>query len=187
MLLDTYKDAGLLFNQNFLENTKTTAGLSGFRGELVLVEGGIGDAKGHSKPPKEIVRGVVLLADEKLKLLVGAIDDIAQISTLAEKYQADFAEDMQALMYVVNIEKAAQVEIAGVNFVLIPLLQGVPWNEILDELALEKSDFKGMSAADKIVKVFEEMQGYKPKYPNSSLEEVLASATDTVRETVGAV
>lgn len=186
MLLEQYKNAGLLFNQNFLENT-STAGLASFRGELVLVEGGIGDVKGHSKPPKEIMRGAVLLADEKLKLLVGAIDNIAQINTLVEKYQADFAPDMQTLLYVVNIENAAQVEIAGVNFILIPLLQGVPWNEVIDELALEKSDFKGMSAADKLVKVFEELQDYKPKYPTQSLEEVLASATDTVRETVGAV
>ncbi len=186
MLLDKYKDAGLLFNVNFLENA-SSASLSAFRGEWVLVEGGVGDAKGHSKPPKEIVRGVILLADEKLKLLVGAIDRMAQIHTLLEKYQADFAADMQVLLYVVNIEKAAQVEIAGINFILIPLLQGVPWNEVLDELALEKSDFKGMSAADKIVKVYEEMQAYKPKYPTLSLEEVLASATNAVRETVGAV
>lgn len=186
MLLNTYKSDGLLFNQNFLEPTKTD-GLQGYRGELVLVAGEVADDKGHLKPPVEIVRGVALLADEKLRLIVGAIDRIDLLVTFVEKYQADFADDMLAVLYVVNIDQPAQVEVAGVRFVLIPLLQGVPWNEVLDELALEKSDFKGQSAAQKIVTLQAELRGYKPKYPTLPLDDVLAAATDVVREGWGAV
>lgn len=186
MLLEKYKDAGLLFNSNFLEAT-SSGDMSGYRGELVLIEGEIADAKGHSKPPVEIMRGAVLLADEKIKLIAGAIDQLSLLPTLVEKYKDDFAPDMKALIYIVNLADPAQVEIEGINFVLIPLVQGVPWNEILDEFALEKSDFKGQSAADKIVTLLDEFKSYKPKYPEVSLEDVLAAATDTVREGWGAV
>ena len=186
MPLEQYKEAGLLFNSNFLEQT-ATPGLFGYRGELVLVEGEIADEKGHTKPPVEVMRGAVLLGDEKLKLLIGAIDDIASINTLIEKYKDAFSPEMKALLYVVNIAASVQVEIEGITFVLIPLVQGVPWNEAIDELALEKSDFKGQSAADKLVTLYEEMQGYQPKYPLSPLDDVLAGATDVKREGWGAV
>lgn len=186
MPLENYKAAGLLFNSNFLERSSRDE-LKGYRGELVLVEGEVADAKGHVKPPEEVMRGVALLGDETLKLVVGAIDDIAALPTFLDKYKADFSPEMKAVIYVVNIEKPVQTEIDGISFVLIPMVQGVPWNEVIDELALEKSDFKGQSAADKIVTLFDEMQSYKPKYPTLSLDEVLASATETVREGWGAV
>jgi hypothetical protein len=186
VLLETYKANGLLFNQNFLEQT-STAGLQGFRGELVLVEGGIADAKGHSKPPEEVMRGAVLLADDKIRLVIGALDDVASLNTLVDKFGSDFADDILAIIYVVNISNAAQTDIGNTRFVLIPLVQGVPWNEVIDELALEKSDFKGQSAADKIVTLRDEIAAYQPKYPVTAFDDVLASATDTVREGWGAV
>jgi hypothetical protein len=186
MPLNKYKDAALLFNTNFLEET-SDAGLFGYRGELVLIEGEAGDAKGHAKPPVEVMRGVAILADDKLKMVIGAIDQLELLSTFVEKYKADFASDMKAVIYVVNIKDPVQVELEGINFVLIPLVQGVPWNEIIDELALEKSDFKGQSAADKIVTLYNELQSYQPKYPTVSMDEALAATTDTVREGWGAV
>jgi hypothetical protein len=186
MPLNKYKDAALLFNTNFLEET-SDAGLFGYRGELVLIEGEAGDAKGHAKPPVEVMRGVAILADDKLKMVIGAIDQLELLSTFVEKYKADFASDMKAVIYVVNIKDPVQVELEGINFVLIPLVQGVPWNEIIDELTLEKSDFKGQSAADKIVTLYNELQSYQPKYPTVSMDEALAATTDTVREGWGAV
>jgi hypothetical protein len=94
---------------------------------------------------------------------------------------------MIAALFVVNIKKPLQVDIEGINFIFIPLTQGVIWNEILDELSLEKSDFKGQSSADKIVTVYNELKSYKPKYPQVSLDEALSTTTDTVREAWGAV
>jgi hypothetical protein len=157
MPLEKFKDAGLLFNSNFLEQT-SEPGTWGYRGELVVVPGEVADAKGHNKPPVEVMRGAVLLAD-----------------------------DMKALLYVVNIKEPMQVEMAGIDFTLIPLVQGVPWNEVIDELALEKSDFKGQSAADKIMTLYKELLQYKPKYPKVSLDEALGTTTETVREAWGAV
>lgn len=186
MPLEKYKAAGLLFNSNFLEKT-SSGNLSAYRGELVLVEGGIGDAMGHAKPPIDVMRGVALLADDKLKLVIGALDQLESIQSLVDKYKDDFAPDTKVLLFVVNIKSPIQLELAGINFVLIPLVQGMPWNETLDELALEKGDFKGQSAADKVLTLYKEMQGYKPAYPTVTLDQALASTTDVVREVWGAV
>lgn len=186
MPLNTYRANGLLFNQNFLAPA-STPGITGYRGELVLKQGEIADDKGHHKPPVAILRGVVILADDKIRLLIGALDDIALLPVLIDKYGPDFAEDLSALLFVVNIAAPCQVDVGGTNFVLIPLQQGVPWNEAIDELALEKSDFKGQSAADKIVTLHREMKGYRPKYASAGLGQVLAAATDTKREGWGAV
>jgi hypothetical protein len=186
MLLQQYKESALLFNVNFLDAC-STEGLSGFRGELVLVEGEVADAKGHAKPPEEVVRGVALLADEKLKLVVGAIDKLDFFDTFLQKYKADFSPEMKAVIYVVNLQRSAVVEVDGIEIVLIPLSQGVPWNEVIDELGLEKSDFKGQSAADKIVTLYDELKGYKPKYAKVTLDELYLMATDEVREGWGAV
>ncbi|MGD2117358.1 MAG: hypothetical protein PVG66_03300 [Chromatiales bacterium] len=186
MLLQDFQQSGLLFNSNFLE-ASSSGDVYGYRGELVLIEGEVADAKGHVKPPIEVMRGVVLLADDKIKLVVGAIDRLESLLTFVDKYKDSFADDMKAVLYVVNINEPMQVEFADAHFVLIPLIQGVPWNEIIDELALEKSDFKGQTAADKIVTLYAEIQSYKPKYLLVSLDEALAATTDTVREGWGAV
>jgi len=186
MPLDKYKEAGLLFNVNFLEKT-SEAGVFGYRGELVLIEGEVGDAQGHAKPPVEVMRGAVMLANDKVTLLIGALDKLQSLPTLVAKYGADFASDMTAVLFVVNIKKRCQVTIDGINFILIPLINGVPWNEIIDELAMEKSDFKGQSSADKILTVYKELQSYDPKSPAISVEEALAATTNTVREVAGAV
>ncbi len=185
-ILQNYKESSLLFNDNFLEET-SESGTWGYRGELVLVPGEVADDKGHLKPPVEIVRGVAILGDDKMKMIIGAIDRLELLQTFVDKYQGDFADDMQAVLFVVDIEKAAQVELGGVSFVLIPLVQGVPWNEMLDELALEKSDFKGQSAADKIVTMNNEIKSYKPGYSEVSFADALASTTDQKREGWGAV
>lgn len=186
MPLQQFQESGLLFNNNFLDQT-STAGLYGYRGELVLVEGEVGDAKGHTKPPVEVMRGVALLGDAKLKMVIGAIDKLASLKTFIDKYQEFFADGMQAVLFVVDIPDPIQVELGGINFVLIPLVQGVPWNELIDELGLEKSDFKGQSAADKIVTLSDELKSYKPKYPTVAYDEALGNTTDTVREGWGAV
>lgn len=187
MSLQELKEQNLFFNINFLSPTSED-GMIGYRGELILIEGEVGDAKGHAKPPLEVMRGAVILEkDGKFVFLVGALDEIESVNLLVEKYKNYFAQDMKALLYVVNIAEPMQVEVEGINFVLIPLVQGVPWNEVIDELALEKSDFKGQSSADKIVTVYKEFQSYSPKYKTASLDEALACVTDKKREAWGAV
>jgi hypothetical protein len=185
-LLESYKSNGLLFNSNFLEAT-SQEGVDAYRGELVLIKGEVADALGHSKPPVEIMRGVALLASDKLKMVVGAIDQLDLLPTFLDKYKADFDAGIRIVLFVVNVESAMQLEAEGAQITLIPLVQGVPWNEILDELGLEKSDFKGQSAGDKVATLNDELKSYKPKYPVVTLEEALAATVDIVRESWGAI
>lgn len=187
MSLQTFSEQGLLFNKNFLTES-SEAGVIGYRGELILIEGEKGDDKGHAKPPLEVMRGATLLEkDSKLVFVVGALDDIAFLNIFIDKYKAYFSADMKALIYAVNITEPMQVDIEGINFILIPLVQGVPWNEVIDELALEKSDFKGQSAPDKIVTLYNEFKSYTPKYKTATLDDALASTADIKREAWGAV
>ena len=71
--------------------------------------------------------------------------------------------------------------------VCIPLVQGMVWNELADLAALEKGDFKGLSAADKVVTLFEALKDYKAKSPTLALEEALKTTNNAKRENHGAV
>jgi len=187
MLLDTYETQGLFYNVNFKE-AAGSSGLQAFRGDLVLVEGEIADAQGRRKPPTVGMTGAVLLADaEKLKLLAGFLGDIADIEPLLARYRADFAADMRAVLYVVNIPKPMIADVEGLGIVLLPLADGMVWNELVDELALEKSDFKGQGAGEKVLTVFGAFKDYKPKYESLGLEAALARRTDAKRESRGPV
>lgn len=124
---------------------------------------------------------------DKIKLLAGSLDDLADVKPLLAKYQSDFAPDMKALLYVVNIPKPMVTELGGVKATLIPMTDGMVWNEMVDELALEKSGFKGQSSAEKVVTVYKAFGDYKPKYEAVPLEEALTRTTDAKRESRGPV
>lgn len=184
MILHQFKQQGLLFNSNFLEDVD---GMVAYRGELILIEGQIDEASGHRKPPLELMYGCVLLGDEQLKMLIGWLDKLSSIKTLLEKYKTVLADDCMLVLYIINAKNAVQLTVDGVKMVVIPMTNGVPWNEIIEELGLEKSDFKGQSAGKKVVTLYEELKGHKYKYPQSSLEVELELVTDAVREHWGAV
>lgn len=186
MLLDTFETQGLLYNSNFKESAG--AGLQAYRGDLVVIEGEVADSLGRRKPPVVTAVGAVLLADEsQIKFLAGSLDDITHIEPLIEKYAPYFAAGMGALLYVVNIDVPMQVETAGTRFVLLPLADGLAWNELVDELRLEKSDFKGQSSGEKIATVYKAWQDYKPKCESVSLDVALGRATQARRAIYGAV
>ncbi|MGD8999684.1 MAG: hypothetical protein PVF75_04655 [Granulosicoccaceae bacterium] len=187
MLLDNYEQGQLLFNVNFKEKASAD-GVYGYRGELVLVPGEVTDDQGRTKPPLAVVRSVVLLEqDDKIQFFVGILDELELIKTFIVKYKKDFASDIKILMYVVNITGTMQTEIDGIPFTLIPLKAGVAWNELIDELAMEKSDFKGQSAADKIVTAYEAYKDYTPKYETVAADDAYSRIADIKRELIGAV
>lgn len=187
MLFDRYEQQGLLFNMNFKE-ASTTAGKAAYRGELVLVEGEIGDAAGRRKPPTEVMRGAVLLSDgDKLELAAGMLNDVGEIPLFFEKYGEDLVPGAKLLFFVVNVAKPLFTEFGGQTSALIPLQDGMVWNELIDELKLEKGDFKGQSAADKVLTVAGAFADYKPKYPTVGWDEVVATKTNAVREARGPV
>jgi hypothetical protein len=78
-------------------------------------------------------------------------------------------------------------EAGGLTWTLIPMTDGMVWNELVDELALEKSDFKGQSAADKVVTVLGAFAGYQPKYETVGLDEAMSRTTAAKRESRGPV
>jgi hypothetical protein len=184
MILHQFKQQALFFNSNFLEDVD---GLAAYRGELILIEGQIDETSGHRKPPVELMYGAILLGDSQLKMIIGWLDKLSSVETLLEKYQATFADDCIIVLYVINAKNAVQLTVNGIKMAIIPMTNGVPWNEISEELGLEKSDFKGQSAGQKVVTLYQELKGHKHKYPQSSLATELELVTDAVREHWGAV
>lgn len=187
MSLEVIKENHLLFNTNFLSKT-SNAGMTGYRGDLVLIEGDQGDSKGHAKPPQEVLRGAVILEkDEKLVMLIGGLDEIQSLGLFVEKYKPYVSSDIKVLLYVVNVSEPMRLALDNIEFIIIPLVQGVPWNEAMEELGLLKSDFKGQSAADKLIIMYDELKKYAPKYKELTIEEAMATASNVKREVWGAV
>ena len=186
MLLDTYETQGLLFNSNFKDNAG--AGLQAYRGDLVMIEGEVADAMGRRKPPLATMVGAVMLADEaKLKFVAGSLDGIAQLDDFIAKYQADFAPGMGSLLFVVNIAKPMIVELAGISFSLLPLSDGLVWNELVDELRLDKSDFKGQSSGEKVATLYKAFQDYRPRGDKLAFDEAKTRTIEAKRTIYGAV
>ena len=177
MLLKRYEEQNLLFNSNFTE--PAGAGLTAYRGDLVLTEGEVADASGRRKPPTASVRQAVLLAgDDKLMLAAGQLDEIAKLPLFVERYAADFASDMQAVFFVNNIGKPMQLALGGVTFRLLPLEDGMVWNELLEELRLEKGDLRGQSAGEKVATVCAALKDYKARGAEVALEAALADTIE---------
>jgi hypothetical protein len=186
MLLDTYESQSILFNSNFKENAGS--GLQAYRGDLVLIEGEVADSMGRRKPPLALMVGAVLLADEsKLKLVSGSLDEIAHLPVFIGKYAGDFAPDVIVMLYVVDIAKPMLVEEGGVRYVLLPLDDGMVWNLLVDELRLEKSDFKGQSTGEKVATVYEACKDYKAKMDTVPMAEAVTRSTGAKRVVHGAV
>lgn len=186
MLLKKYDEQALLFNTNFLE--ETSDGGVAYRGELVIQEGEVADAQGRRKPPVSLLLGAVVLEqDDKIKLLVGLLNELELMEPLLEKFGGDFADDMASMIFVRNIGNPIVLDTAGKKFFLIPLDEGIPWNEAIEELALEKSDFKGQSAADKLVTLYNEMSSFRAKGETLSLEQALDQTIEVKRTARGPV
>lgn len=185
MLLDSYEH--LFFNANFKE-AASEAGWAAYRGELIIKEGEIGDAQGRRKPPVELLKQAAALAcGDELKLLTGSLDELQFMPSLMDKYGPAINAGTLVVLFTVNIDKPFISPINGASFVFIPLVQGMAWNELIDLVALEKSDFKGQSAADKVVTVYNALKSHKFKYPEVALEEAMKTTNNAKRETHGAV
>ncbi|MDD4964638.1 MAG: hypothetical protein PHI11_12055 [Gallionella sp.] len=179
MLFNDYEQKGLLFNMNFKESEGSYAA---YRGDLVLELGEVGDAHGHRMPPTATIKNTIVLAEnDKIKLYVGSLDDLALLPKVLDYYQADFAADIRMILFVVNINKPLIVDTNGLSIPVIGMQEGLIWNELIDLAALDKSDFKGQSAAQKIVTVYKALSDYKPKGDKVSLAEALTRTVALTR------
>lgn len=173
MIVKKFEEDGLLLNISFAE-AAANDGFAGFRGRLALVEGEVADESGNRKPPHKVMEHTVLLSQgEKLALAAGSLDKLEYLNDFVTKYKDALSADTQAIFYVVDLTEPLQVELEGVNFALIPMQEGLTWNELLDEAGLDKSDLKKMSGADKVYAVWEELKGFKAKGGVVSMEEAL--------------
>jgi len=184
-LIDSYSP--LFFNANFCAAASRPE-WSAYRGELTLKEGEIADAQGRRKPPVNLLKQVILLtAGEELKLLCGSLDELQEFPLLVEKFAAALGPGSTVVLYTVNIPQAFHAEINGATIEFIPMVQGMVWTELVEAVALEKSDFKGQSPADKVVTLYEAVKSHDFGSPASTLEEALLTTNDAKRENHGAI
>jgi len=187
MALKTIEASNLLYNMNFLESAGRD-GLWAYRGDLVLVEGEIADAQGRRKPPVSLIRQVIALSDgDKLTMLSGWIFDLADLEKVFEVYGAAISAQTRVILFVLNIPKSIQLTMGNTDCELIPMSEGVVWTELTEMLGLEKGDFKGLSAGEKVCTVLGELASHRSKAAFVSWEDALASVIEIKREVRGPV
>lgn len=185
MLYDRYEKDQLLFNMNFKEAVGDKAA---YRGELVVIEGEIGDAQGRRKPPHGVLKQAVSLASgDKLVFLSGFTEKLELVDAIVAKYSPDFTAGTSVIIFVVNVAKPVIFEANGATVELIPLLEGMVWNELADLIGYEKEDFKGQTAAEKVVTLVEGLSKRKTKAEKMTQAEALALSIEVKREVRGAI
>lgn len=187
MLLDIYESRALLTNQS-VKGATTQNGLFAFRGDLVIEEGDIADAQGRRNPPKSVIKQVVILAtDSKIIGIAGEIIDLAHLEFFATKYAPDLQTDLPVLLYVANLGKPVNVEWGGVHYILMPHDDGAVWNTLMDDLRLDKDDFKGQTPEDKVITMFDAIKQFKPKYESVSYDDAFKLTIEVKKEARGPV
>lgn len=160
-----------------------------YRGDLIMKEGKL-TVHGSRGTPESVVKQVVLTAKgDKITFFAGHIGSLVseQVKLLCETYLPMCEAGIPLYLFVENIKENLAVEIEGHVVYFYPLLEGVVWNELNELLGLEKGDFKGMGAGDKVVKVADESKSLKPKNTKVSLEEALARTVVVHKELRGAI
>lgn len=184
MLLDQYKESGFLFNVNL--TGKSELG-DIYRGDLVLELGGKTE-RGDLKPPAVVAKqGVLLLIDDKIALIAGGLEQLSDLSMVADNFADDMADDCISVFFAHDIKKPMIVSLKEKNYILVPLDDGMIWNELLELLCIEKSDLKGQSAEEKVVTLYKELGNFKQNYPNVKFEEALGLTVQATKAARGAV
>ncbi len=187
MALKKIEASNLLYNMNFLESAGRD-GLFAYRGDLILVEGEVADAQGRRKPPVSLIRQVAALSDgDKLTMLCGWLFDLAELEKVFEVYGEYIGAQTRVVMFVLNIPKTIQLTMGEATCELIPMREGVVWTELTEMLGLEKGDFKGQGAGEKVCTVLGELASHRSKGALVSWEEALASVIEVKREVRGPV
>lgn len=185
MLLESYDNQGLLNITSVLGKT-SMAGVSAWRGDLVLIEGVMREGATNPNdrnPPKLLIHQAAMLADsEKILFINGVVYRLDSLEAFVEKYKSALTPDTLALIYVENIASNLEVEIGGVKFKLLPYSEGMVWNETMDLLYIEKSDLKGQSAEDKVVTVYEAAKDFKFKAETVDYQTALSKTIEVKRE-----
>lgn len=189
MLLETYQAKGLL-TVTLVNGQTSDAGVYAYRGDLVLKEGALREGTTTDRKPPEalLIHSALIVENDKIKFINGLLPTLDLLPIFVEKYKNDIALDCLALIYVENIGKGMKVEMEGVTYNLIPFRQGLVWNELLEELYIEKSELKNQSAEDKVAIAYAAAKSYNPKTPLVSFAEAEDNTIVVVKEAaVGAI
>ncbi|MBN2885644.1 MAG: hypothetical protein JXM75_02920 [Chromatiaceae bacterium] len=188
MLLDRYQEEERFWLTTLFGPAAKVAGTEAFRGEFVVLEGELKAVAGKRTPPKAVIRQCVMLADaEKLLMVAGNFASVDELPEFLTRFGSDLAPGCQPIFFIDNLGANARLEVEGQTYALIQFKEGVVWNELLELFYLDKLDLKGLSSEDKVAALYEAAQSFKPDYPLMSLDEVLASRTESRREVFGAV
>jgi hypothetical protein len=176
MLLEKFDSQTLLWITTLVGKT-STAGVSAFRGDLVLIEGALREGSNNirdRKTPELVINQAAVLADsDKILFVNGLLFKLEHLPIFIEKYKDTLTPETLALLYVENISSPMQIILEGITFNLVPHKEGMIWNETLELLYIEKADLKGQSGEDKVVTVYEAAKSYKSKVEPISLETAL--------------
>jgi hypothetical protein len=189
MLLETYQAKGLL-TVTLVNGQTSTPGVYAYRGDLVLKEGTLREGSTTDRRPPEalFIHSALIIEDDKITFINGLLPTLNLLPVFVEKYKADIAPDAIAIVYVENIGKSLQVELEGVTYILLPFKEGLVWNELLEELYIEKSELKNQSAEDKVAIAYAAAKTYKSKAPLVSLAEAEDNTIVVVKDAaVGAI
>ncbi len=187
MLFNTFADSALLCNVSVTGATSQN-GVVAFRGDMVIIEGEIADDQGRRLPPKATIKQAVALAKENtLLFLSGAIDDVQTLPVMVEKYRGNLNSESLVLLYASNLGSPVITDIEGVKCIVLPHEEGAVWSMLMDDLRLEKSDFKGQSAEDKVITMFDSAADFKPNYDTVTFDQVLERVVEVKREARGPV
>ena len=189
MLLETYAEKGLL-TVTLVNGQTSDAGVYAYRGDLVLKEGTLREGSTTDRRPPEalFIHSALIVEGDKIKFINGLLPTLDLLPVFVEKYKDDIAADAVALVYVENISKALKVELEGITYGLLPFKQGLVWNELLEELYIEKSELKGQSAEDKVAIAYAAAKTYKIKAELVSYEEAETFTFVVVKDaSVGAI
>jgi len=189
MLLETYQAKGLL-TVTLVNGQTSDAGVYAYRGDLVLKEGALREGTTTDRKPPEalLIHSAMIVENDQIKFINGLLPTLDLLPVFVEKYKNDIAPDCIALIYVENIGKGMQVELEGVTYKLLPFKEGLVWNELLEELYIEKHELKNQSAEDKVAIAYAAAKTYNPKTPVVSFAEAQDNTIIVVKEAaVGAI
>lgn len=185
MLLEKYDSQALLWITTLVGKT-STAGVSAFRGDLVIIEGALREGSNNirdRKTPELTINQAAVLADsDKILFVNGLLFKLEHLPIFVEKYKEALTPETIALFYVENIATPMQIVLEGVTFNLVPYKEGMIWNETLELLYIEKSDLKGQSGEDKVLTMYEAAKDYKSKVAPISLEEALTQTIEVKKD-----
>lgn len=185
MLLEKFDSQGLLWITTLVGKT-TTAGLSAFRGDLVLIEGAMREGSTHvrdRKTPELVIHQTAVLADsDKILFINGLFYKLEHIPVFVEKYKDYLSAETVAVLYVEDIAAPMQISYEGITFKLLPYKEGMIWNETLEALYIEKADLKGQSGEDKVITMYEAAKSFKIKTDPISLEQALTQTIEVKKD-----